>query len=63
MKREVCKRMVDTPDELLSLILDAAARIEKREDQLGPTTRDLRTRVANCIEDYGGIFVHLLRTV
>jgi hypothetical protein len=42
MKSEVYKR-VDTQDELLARILDAAARIKKREDQLKQTTRDLRT--------------------
>jgi len=40
--------MVDTRYELLARILDAAARVKKREDQLRRTTRDLRTRVANC---------------
>jgi hypothetical protein len=43
--------------------LDAAARIKKREDQLRRTARDLRTRVATCIEVYGEIFEGLLRTV
>ena len=47
-------------DELLARILDAAACIKKREDQLRRTTRDLRTRVAKCIEVDGGIFEHLL---
>ena len=47
-------------DELLARILDAVARINKREDQLRRTTRDLRTRVAECIEVDGGIFEYLL---
>jgi hypothetical protein len=34
IKSEVYKRKVDTPDELLACILDTAARIKKREDQL-----------------------------
>jgi hypothetical protein len=42
-------------DELLASILDAAACIKKREDQLRRTARDLRTRVAKCAEVYGGI--------
>ena len=46
MKSEVYARKTDTPDELLAAILDAAARIEKREDLLRRTTRDLFTRVA-----------------
>jgi hypothetical protein len=50
-------------DELLARILDAAAGIKKREDQLRRTTRDLSTRVAKCAEVDGGILEHLLRTV
>jgi hypothetical protein len=49
MKSEVYKRKVDTRDKLLALILDAAARVKKLEDQLRRTTRDLRTRVAKGI--------------
>jgi hypothetical protein len=60
MKSEVYNRKVDTRDELLARILDAAARIKKREDQLRRTTRDLRTRVAKGSEVDGGIFEHLL---
>jgi hypothetical protein len=45
-KSEVYKRKVDTRDELLARSLDAAAGIKKREDQLGRTTRDFRTRFA-----------------
>ena len=60
MKREVYKRKVDTRDELLALILDAAGCIKKREDQLRRTTRYLRTRVAKCAEMDGGIFERLL---
>jgi hypothetical protein len=47
-------------DELLASILDDAAGIKKREDQLRRTTRDLRTRVAKCTEVDGGILEHLL---
>jgi hypothetical protein len=60
MKGEVCKRKVNTRDELLASILDAAARIKKREDLLRQTTLDLRTRVAKCIEIEGGIFEYSL---
>ena len=63
MKSKVYRRNVDTRDELLSCVFDAAARVKKREDQLRRTTRDLRTRVAKCIEDDGGISENLLRTV
>jgi len=46
MKGEVYKRKVDTAEELLAGILDAAGCIKEREDQLRRTTCDLRTRVA-----------------
>jgi len=54
---------VDTPDELLSRILDAAVRIKKREDQLRRTTRDLGTRVGKFTGVDGGIFEYLLWNV
>jgi hypothetical protein len=60
MKSEVYKRKVDIRGELLGRILDAAARMQKCEDQLRRTTLDLGTRVAQCVEVDGGIFVHLL---
>jgi hypothetical protein len=60
MKSEVYKTKVDTRDELLARILYAAARINKFEDQLRRTTRDLRTRVAKCTEVDDGIFENLL---
>ena len=60
MNSEIDERKVDTPDELLARILDAAASIKKREDQLRRTTRDLRTRVPKCAEVDGGICEHLL---
>jgi len=46
MKSEVGKRKVDTADELLARILDAAASIKNREDQLRRTTRDLHTHTS-----------------
>ena len=51
---------MDTPDELLASILDAAACIKKRDDQLRLTIPDLRTRVAKFTEVDGGVFEHLL---
>jgi hypothetical protein len=42
LKSEVYKTKADTPDELLARILDAVGCINKREDQLRRTTRDLR---------------------
>ena len=63
MKSGVNKRNVDTPDELLSRNMDAAASIKKREGQLRRKKRDLRTRVAKCNEIESGIIEHLWRTV
>jgi hypothetical protein len=61
MNNEVYKRKVYTPDELLAHILDAAARVKKRADQLRRTKRHLRTRAAKCTKFDGGIFFdHLL---
>ena len=60
MKYRVFQRKVDTRDELLGRILDAAARIQEREDQLRRTTPYLRTRVAKCVVAEGGIFERLL---
>ena len=53
-------QLVRPRDELHTRILDAAVRINKREDQLRRTTRDLRTRVEKCTEVDGGIFERLL---
>jgi hypothetical protein len=50
IKKEVRKTELDTRDELLECILDAAACLKKSEDQLRRTTPDLRTRVAKCTE-------------
>jgi hypothetical protein len=59
MNSEVYKRKVDTRDGYQARILDAAARMKKREDQLRRTTRDLHTRVAKCVE-VDVIFEHIL---
>jgi hypothetical protein len=63
MKGAVYERQVNTRDELLVHILDAAARIKKCEDQLRQKTHDLRTRAAKCIEVEDGIFEYSLSTV
>jgi hypothetical protein len=57
MKNKVDKRKVDTWDELLTHILDAAACIEHCEDQLKQHT--IYTWVAKCIE-VDGISEHSL---
>jgi hypothetical protein len=59
-QRSLHKRKVDTPDELLDRILDAAGCIKKSEDQLRRTARDLRTRIAECTEVNGGILENFL---
>jgi hypothetical protein len=57
MKSEVYKRKVDILDELVTRILDAASRIQKKsEDQFRRTTCDFRTRVTAD----GGLFEHLM---
>jgi hypothetical protein len=60
MKSEVNKIKVDTADELLARILDAAGCIQKREDPFRRTTCDLRTSVAKCSEVDGGILERLV---
>jgi hypothetical protein len=63
---EAYKRYVDTPDDLLARILDAAAHKKIREDQFRPTTIDHPTQLAKCIEVGVGNFFsprHLLLTV
>jgi len=45
--------------KLLARLSDAAAHIKKREDQLRRKTRDLRPRIAKCIDFDGGIFENL----
>jgi hypothetical protein len=51
---------VDTPDELLARVLDAAVLRKKREDRLRRTTRELRTGLAERFDVDGGNFEHLL---
>jgi hypothetical protein len=63
MKSEVYERKVNRRDELLAYILDAAASVKKREDQLKRTTHDLRKQSAKCTEDDGGIIEYSLETV
>jgi len=63
MTSKVYKRKVDTRDELIALVWDAAERIKQLEDQLRRTKRDFRVLVAKCVEVDGGIFEHLLRHI
>jgi hypothetical protein len=54
------QKKLDTRNELLARILDAAVCIQKLQDQLTRTKRDFRTRVGKCIEVGGGLFENLL---
>jgi hypothetical protein len=58
MSSEVCKRKVDTRDEPIIRILDAAAGIKKREGRL--QQHSISRQVLECIVDEGGIFEYLL---
>jgi hypothetical protein len=46
MESKDYKINVDTPDELIARILDAAGSLKKGVDQLRRTTRDFRTRIS-----------------
>jgi hypothetical protein len=59
-KSEFYKRKSDTTGEFIAGILDALTGIKKSEEQIGRTKGDLRTRVTNCIDFEGGIFVYIL---
>jgi hypothetical protein len=59
MKSEAYKRNIYAAGELISLILDAAARIKKQEEQLRRKTRDIRAGVSNFFGVDGGIFERL----
>lgn len=56
MQREVYNTKIIKRDNFVARTVYAAARTDKREDQLRRKRRDIRTRVANCIEVDGRIF-------
>jgi len=61
MKREPDKRWVDTPDELLAGIFDAAARVRIREDQFRRKIHDLHTHgLQSALRSMVGFFENLL---
>ena len=60
MKSEVWKKRMDTGQELLVGIWNAAASMKHNEDRLRRTKSKLRTRVAKCTEVDFGNFKHLL---
>ena len=51
---------MDTQDEFLARILDAAARVNKHEDKLRRKRHNRRPRVAECAEVGRGISDYLL---
>jgi hypothetical protein len=59
MKSEVYKEKVNTRYELLARIMDGAALIKERQDDLRRTTRTITTRGAKCFEVGAGIFEQL----
>jgi hypothetical protein len=62
MQSEVYNRKIIKRDKFLAPIVNAAARTEKREDQLRRKRRDIHKRVAKCTEVDGRIFEHLWQT-
>jgi hypothetical protein len=60
MKSEVCRRKVDTRDELLDLIKDVIAIIKESQDAPRRATRPVLTLVAKCSDVDGGIFENVL---
>ena len=59
MKNSFRKQRWIHETKLLAYILDAAAHIKKREDQLRRTKRDLCTRVAQRIEVFSNFHCEL----
>jgi len=57
MKSSVWKQRWIHQTNLLAHILDAAARIKKREDQLRRTKLDNCTRIAQCIEEFSELLL------
>ena len=62
MKNEVYKRKLNTWDEFLARILDAATLYRNVNINSRGIARDLRTGIAKSNDVNGGIFEHLLRT-
>ena len=61
MKSEVYKRRLDTRDELIALILVAAARKEKRKDQLKTNkTRSSHTSRESALRLMAGGFLDII---
>jgi hypothetical protein len=50
MKSEIYKEKVNTRHELQARIMNGAALIKERQDDLGRTTHTVTTRGAKCIE-------------
>ena len=56
LKDEVYKDKVNTRDELIVRIMNTAALIKERQDDLRRATRSTVKRIRKCIEVGGGIF-------
>jgi hypothetical protein len=57
MKSEVRKEKVNTREELVSRVMNSAARLkQERQDDLGRATRTIVKTVEKCIEVDSGIF-------
>jgi len=56
MCSDVYTRKVDTPDDLLTRMLDVAVRIKERGDQFRPAKLDIPAQLAKYIETGVGIF-------
>jgi len=63
MKSEVYKEKVNTRDELVARIMNAALIKQESQDDLRRATTITTKRVEKCIEVNGGIFEPLLWTV
>ena len=59
---EVYNRNIIKQNKFLARTVYAAARTEKREDQLRRRRRDIHTRFAKCTEVDSTIFEYLLQT-
>jgi hypothetical protein len=57
---EVHRTKVDTRDELPDLIMDVIVSIKERPDALRRAKYHVLTRLAKCIDVYGGIFENVL---
>jgi hypothetical protein len=60
VKDKVCRRKVETRDELLDHKMEVITRIKESQDTLRLASRHVLTRAAKCVDVDGGIFENLL---